>query len=144
MLKFTIKRVLYSILILFFVMFLIYILMYNMPMGYIETKARELASRPGATKSYAEWLADLNAQYGMDKGVVLGYLTWLKNAFKGNWGTAGPGRFRLRKNSTTQSGTASFWDSFLSYLRSSSQFRSESPRPKSSTASRITSRPSFP
>ncbi|MBQ6364652.1 MAG: ABC transporter permease [Lachnospiraceae bacterium] len=86
MLKFTIKRVLYSILILFFVMFLIYILMYNMPMGYIETKARELASRPGATKSYAEWLADLNAQYGMDKGVVLGYLTWLKNAFKGNWG----------------------------------------------------------
>ena len=86
MLKFTIKRVLYSILILFFVMFLIYILMYNMPMGYIETKARELASRPGATKSYAEWLADLNAQYGVDKGVVLGYLTWLKNAFKGNWG----------------------------------------------------------
>ena len=68
--KFTIKRLLYSILILFFVMFLIYILMYNMPMGYIETKARELASRPGATKSYAEWLADLNAQYGMDKGVV--------------------------------------------------------------------------
>ena len=86
MLKFTIKRVLYSILILFFVMFLIYILMYNMPMGYIETKARELASRPGATKSYAEWLADLNAQYGMDKGVVLGYLTWLKSALSGNWG----------------------------------------------------------
>ena len=86
MLKFTIKRVLYSILILFFVMFLIYILMYNMPMGYIETKARELASRPGATKSYAECLADLNAQYGMDKGVVLGYLTWLKSAVRGNWG----------------------------------------------------------
>ncbi|MBQ9612085.1 MAG: ABC transporter permease [Lachnospiraceae bacterium] len=86
MAKFTIKRVLYSILILFFVMFLIYVLMYNMPMGYIETKARELASRPGATKSYAEWLADLNAQYGMDKGVVLGYLTWLKSALRGNWG----------------------------------------------------------
>lgn len=86
MAKFTIKRVLYSILILFFVMFLIYVLMYNMPMGYIETKARELASRPGATKSYAEWLADLNAQYGMDKGVVLGYLTWLKSALQGKWG----------------------------------------------------------
>ena len=86
MAKFTIKRVLYSILILFFVMFLIYILMYNMPMGYIETKARELASRPGATKSYAEWLADLNAQYGMDKGIVVGYLTWLKSALRGNWG----------------------------------------------------------
>ncbi len=86
MLKYTIKRVLYSILILFFVMFLIYVLMYNMPSGYIETKARELASRPGATKSYAQWLADLNAQYGMNKGVVGGYLTWLKSALTGNWG----------------------------------------------------------
>ena len=86
MFKYTLKRVLYSIIILFFVMFLIYILMYNMPSGYVETKARELASRPGATKSYSEWLADLNAQYGMDRGVVGGYLTWLKNAVQGKWG----------------------------------------------------------
>ena len=86
MAKYTIKRLLYSVLILFFVMFLIYILMYNMPSGYVETKARELASRPGATKSYAEWLADLNAQYGMDKGIVGGYVTWLKSALTGNWG----------------------------------------------------------
>ena len=55
MAKYTVKRLLYSALILFFVMFLIYVLMYNMPMGYIETKARELASRPGASKSYSEW-----------------------------------------------------------------------------------------
>ena len=86
MAKFTAKRLLYSVLILFFVMFLIYILMYNMPAGYVETKARELASRPGATKSYAEWLADLNAQYGMDRGIVGGYFTWLKSALTGNWG----------------------------------------------------------
>ena len=86
MLKYTTKRILYSIVILFFVMFLIYVLMYNMPMGYIETKARELASRPGATKSYAQWLHDLNAQYGMDKGVLAGYFVWLKNALTGNWG----------------------------------------------------------
>ncbi len=86
MLKFTVKRLLYSVLILFFVMFIIYVLMYNMPAGYIETKARELASRPGASKSYAEWLKDLNAQYGMDKGVVQGYLVWLKSAVRGQWG----------------------------------------------------------
>lgn len=86
MLKFTVKRLLYSVLILFFVMFLIYVLMYNMPMGFIETKARELASRPGATKSYAEWLLDLNAQYGMDKGVVRGYFVWLSSAVRGQWG----------------------------------------------------------
>ncbi|MBQ8108629.1 MAG: ABC transporter permease [Clostridia bacterium] len=86
MLKYTVKRLVYSVLILFFVMFIIYVLMYNMPSGYVETKARELASRPGATKSYAEWLADLNAQYGMDKGVVGGYFVWLGNAVRGNWG----------------------------------------------------------
>ena len=86
MAKYTIKRLLYSALILFFVMFLIYVLMYNMPMGYIETKARELASSPGASKSYSEWLADLNAQYGMDKGIVQGYFTWLKSAVRGEWG----------------------------------------------------------
>ena len=86
MLKFTVKRLLYSVLILFFVMFIIYVLMYNMPAGYIETKARELASRPGASKSYSEWLKDLNAQYGMDKGVVQGYFIWLSSAIRGNWG----------------------------------------------------------
>ena len=86
MAKYTVKRLLYSALILFFVMFLIYVLMYKMPMGYIETKARELASRPGASKSYSEWLADLNAQYGMDKGIVQGYFTWLKSAVRGEWG----------------------------------------------------------
>ncbi|MBQ5950792.1 MAG: ABC transporter permease [Lachnospiraceae bacterium] len=86
MLKYTLKRLLYSVIILFFVMFIIYILMYNMPSGYIETKARELASRPGATKSYSQWLDDLNAQYGMDKGVVQGYLIWLKSAVRGDWG----------------------------------------------------------
>ena len=86
MAKYTVKRLLYSALILFFVMFLIYVLMYNMPMGFIETKARELASRPGARKSYSEWLADLNAQYGMDKGIVQGYFTWLKSAVRGEWG----------------------------------------------------------
>jgi len=86
MAKYTIRRLFYSVIILFFVMLIVYALMYNMPTGFVEQKARELASRPGATKSYAEWLADLNAQYGMDKGVFLGYLTWLKSALAGNWG----------------------------------------------------------
>lgn len=86
MLKYTARRLVYSVIILFFVMFLIYVLMSCMPSGYVETKARELASRPGATKSYAEWLEDLNAQYGMDKGIVGGYFIWLGNALRGNWG----------------------------------------------------------
>lgn len=86
MTKFIIKRLLYSVLILFFVMFLIYTLMYSMPTSYVEKTARELASKPGAGKSAAEWLEDLNAQYGMDKGVIGGYFTWLKSAVKGDFG----------------------------------------------------------
>ena len=86
MLKYTATRLLYSVIILFFVMFLIYALMSCMPMSFVETKARELASRPGATKSYSEWLADLNAQYGMDQGVVKGYFGWLGHAVRGDWG----------------------------------------------------------
>ena len=86
MLKYTIKRLLYSLLILFFVMFIIYVLMYNMPSGYITQRARELASKPNSTKSYKEWLDFLNAQYGMDKGVITGYFTWLKSAVTGQWG----------------------------------------------------------
>lgn len=86
MVKYTIKRLLYSALILFFVLFIIYSLMCAMPSGYIEQKAIELASRPGAGKSADEWLADLNAQYGMDQGVVKGYFTWLGTALSGNFG----------------------------------------------------------
>ncbi|MBR0231195.1 MAG: ABC transporter permease [Clostridia bacterium] len=86
MLKYTIKRILYSVLILFFVMFIIYLLMYSLPGGYIQTRAQELASKPNSTKSYQEWLDFLNAQYGMDKGVVQGYFTWLGSAASGNLG----------------------------------------------------------
>ena len=41
MFKYTVKRLLYSAIILFFVMFIIYALMYNMPSSFVETKARE-------------------------------------------------------------------------------------------------------
>ena len=86
MLKYTAKRLLYSVLILFFVMFIIYVLMYNMPNNYVEQRARELASKAGNTKRYDEWLAFFKAQYGMDKGVIGGYFQWLGHAVRGEWG----------------------------------------------------------
>ncbi len=86
MLKYTIKRLLYSVLILFFVMFIIYLLMANMPAGYIETKAMELANKQNSTRSFDEWLKFLNSQYGMDKGPIIGYFTWIGNVFRGNLG----------------------------------------------------------
>ncbi|NLW88700.1 MAG: ABC transporter permease [Clostridiaceae bacterium] len=86
MIRFLTKRILMSIMILFFVMFIVYVIMYSLPSSYVETTARQLAKAPGAQKSAAEWIEDLNARYGMDKGIFLGYFTWLKNAVQGNFG----------------------------------------------------------
>lgn len=86
MLKYTVRRLLYSVIILFFVMFLVYCLEYNLPGSYLEMKAQQLATKPGAAKSAEEWLQDLKGLYGMDQGVIRGYFTWLKNAVRGEWG----------------------------------------------------------
>ncbi|MBO5767924.1 MAG: diguanylate cyclase, partial [Clostridia bacterium] len=86
MTKFIIKRLLMCTVILFFVMLIVYLIMYSLPSSYVETMARELAAKPGSQKSADQWIAELNAQYGMDKGVIQGYLTWLKSAVKGDFG----------------------------------------------------------
>ena len=86
--KFIIKRLLMSVVILFCVMLIIYTLMHSLPTNYIETMAQQLAQRPGSNKSAAEWLADLNAQYGMDKGIIGGFFVWLKSAAVGDFGVS--------------------------------------------------------
>lgn len=84
--KFIVKRLLQSVVILFCVMLIIYTLIYCMPTSYVETMARQLAQNPGSTKSAAEWIAELNAQYGMDQGIIKGFFTWLKSAVVGDFG----------------------------------------------------------
>lgn len=84
--KFIAKRLALSVAILFFVTFIIYALECSLPSGYIETTARQLATKPGTTKSAEDWIKELNAQYGMDKGIVQGYFVWLGNSLKGNFG----------------------------------------------------------
>lgn len=86
MLKFLGKRVALSVLILFFVTLIIYAIESSLPTSYVEKMARELATQPGAVKSAQEWIAELNAQYGMDKGIIRGYFVWLSNAIVGNFG----------------------------------------------------------
>ena len=67
--QFIVKRLLkvsYTV----FVMLIVYALMHSLPTSYVETKARELATRPGNLKSAAQWIEELNAQYGIDKGII--------------------------------------------------------------------------
>ncbi len=67
-------------------MFIVYALMYSLPTSYVEMTARELASKPGSQKSAAQWISELNAQYGFDRGIFGGYFHWLGEAAQGNFG----------------------------------------------------------
>ena len=86
--KFIVRRLLLCVVIFFFAMFLIYILIYNLPSSYVETTARELSAATAKMggKTYKEWLEQLNHDYGMDKGVLGGFFTWFGNALRGNFG----------------------------------------------------------
>ncbi|NLL72297.1 MAG: ABC transporter permease [Clostridiales bacterium] len=83
--KFVMRRLAISVVILFFVALIIYTIMRCMPSSFVENMAREKASLPGG-KSYREWLAQLNESYGLDKGIVAGFVHWLRQAVVGNFG----------------------------------------------------------
>ncbi len=83
--NYIIKRVLLSILILFCVTFIIYAILRCLPASYVETMAMQLAMAPGA-KPYEEWIEQLNASFGLDKGIIAGYFIWLGDFVVGNFG----------------------------------------------------------
>lgn len=83
--NYIIKRILFSIAILFCVTLVIYVLLRCLPGSYVETMAIQLSTNPGA-KSYDEWLAQLNASYGLDKPLFIGYLGWLWDFARGQFG----------------------------------------------------------
>ena len=83
--KYVVKRILLSVVILLCVTFIIYGLLRCLPSSYVENMAMQLSSKPGA-KSYDEWLTQLNASYGLDKGIVPGFFTWLGDAVQGKFG----------------------------------------------------------
>ncbi|MBO4835434.1 MAG: ABC transporter permease [Lachnospiraceae bacterium] len=83
--KFIIKRLLISIVILIFVAFIIYILMRCLPTSYLEQVARAKSMQPGS-KSFEEWMQQLSATYGMDKGIIPGFISWCGRAIRGQFG----------------------------------------------------------
>ncbi len=85
--KFFIRRVLLAILIIFFGALISYTFVRCLPTSYVENIARLRSSLPGS-KSYAEWLAELNAVYGMDTNIITGFFKWGANALQGNWGVS--------------------------------------------------------
>lgn len=85
-----------------FIVYCAYVLPAHKLCGY---HGRELATKPGSTKSAQEWLAELNVTYGFDKGIVGGYLTWLGSVVKGEFGDSWYYTLPSCRSSTTSSGS---------------------------------------
>ncbi|MHB1454121.1 MAG: ABC transporter permease [Saccharofermentanales bacterium] len=83
--KYILKRILLSMVLLFFVSLIIYVIMRSIPTSYVESQARQLSQMPGA-KSYQDWLAQLNSMYGLDQGIIPGFLQWGRHAIVGDFG----------------------------------------------------------
>ena len=83
--KFIAKRLMLSVVILFFVTFIIYVLMRCLPTSYVEAQAIRLAQQPGS-KPYEEWLVQLEAQYGLDQGIIPGFFQQLGHLLRLDFG----------------------------------------------------------
>lgn len=105
--KYVLKRITLSVVLLFFVSLIIYIIMRSIPTSYVETQARMLSMLPGS-KSYTEWLQQLNAKFGMDLGIVPGFFKWLGSAVQGDFGDS----WNFHKPVTQVFGEV-IWDSFI-------------------------------
>ncbi|MBR5047211.1 MAG: ABC transporter permease [Eubacterium sp.] len=83
--KYIIKRVLQSLVILFFVSFILYTLMRCLPTSYVEAMARQKSMQPGS-KSFEEWMEQLTAMYNMNGSIVSGFFRWLGSILRGDFG----------------------------------------------------------
>ena len=85
MLKFILKRIVIGVFIVFFGALVIYTIIRCLPNSFVSTMARQLSNLPGS-KSYTELLEQLNVQFGFDKSIFEGFLRWLKDAVRGEFG----------------------------------------------------------
>lgn len=89
MVKYIIKRILYSILILFIVSLLIYFLVRCLPTDYIDRKFSPQLEQGLITQEQIDRFKEI---YGLADnsflGILSGYFSWLGNALKGDLGTS--------------------------------------------------------
>ena len=83
--KYIIKRLLWSVVILGIVAFLLSVLMRSLPTSYLEQIARQKSQQPGS-RTFEEWMQQLSATYGMDKGIIPGFVAWLSKAVRLDFG----------------------------------------------------------
>jgi peptide/nickel transport system permease protein len=84
--NFILRRLFLGIFITFFGAMVVYAVIRSLPASYVETIARQRASNPLSTKTYQEWLDQLNAVYKLDVGIIPGFIGWIGNAVQGDFG----------------------------------------------------------
>jgi len=84
--NFIIRRVVLGIFITFFGAMVVYGVIRSLPTSYVETIARQRATNPLSTKTYQEWMDQLNTVYKLDVGIIPGFFGWVGNAVQGDFG----------------------------------------------------------
>lgn len=83
MLKYILKRLGVSVLILLGVSVILYVLLRCMPASYVDQRIVALNKAGGASE---ELIAQLKHAYGLDTSIIQGYFNWLGNVFKLDFG----------------------------------------------------------
>ena len=99
--QYIIRRVLISICVLFGVSFLIYGILRSMPGDFVEQMT---SGNPTITAEQKELLRE---SYGLNGSVIEGYIGWIKNAVKGDFGTS-----FLYAKPVTEEISSRMWTSF--------------------------------
>jgi len=84
--NFIIRRLLLGLFITFFGAMVVYAVVRSLPTSYVEAIARQRASSPLSTKTYQEWIDQLNLVYKLNVGIIPGFFGWVGNALKGDFG----------------------------------------------------------
>ncbi len=85
MLKYILKRLGVSVLILLGVSVILYVLLRCMPASYVDQRIVALNQAGGASE---ELIAQLKHAYGLDTSIIQGYFNWLGNVFKLDFGNS--------------------------------------------------------
>ncbi len=80
--QYIIRRILISLVVLFGVSFILYAIIHFMPGDFVTTIT---SGNPSITAEMKEKLKEL---YGVDKGLIEGYVSWAKAALHGDFGTS--------------------------------------------------------
>ena len=84
--KFLIRRLLLGAMIIILGALVTYSVIRCLPASYMEKMARQLSAGSQGRVKWQDLLAELNHQYGMDGSIISGFVRWLGQALKGNFG----------------------------------------------------------